>query len=102
MVVTICLIWRIMHSLSDSVPRGGGRLQVFFGQKFDFTIKSIQVLFTSSKLAIIFQQDNESALLQLALAMSMDDPASSQDMRDTDISDAAADPEIALGNCMLI
>lgn len=37
-------------------------------------------------------------MLQQALAMSMDDPASSHEMRDTDMSDAAADdPELALG-----
>lgn len=41
--------------------------------------------------------DDENALLQQALAMSMDDPASSHDTRDTDMSDAAADdPELAL------
>ncbi|KAK3224340.1 hypothetical protein Dsin_011365 [Dipteronia sinensis] len=41
--------------------------------------------------------DEENALLQQALAMSMDDPGSSQDLRDTDMSDAAADdPELAL------
>ncbi|KAL5754448.1 hypothetical protein ACOSP7_022668 [Xanthoceras sorbifolium] len=42
--------------------------------------------------------DEENALLQQALAMSMDEPAgSSQDLRDTDMSDAAADdPELAL------
>lgn len=34
--------------------------------------------------------------------MSMDDPASSHDMRDTDMSDAAAaDPDLALGESML-
>ncbi|EXC35340.1 26S proteasome non-ATPase regulatory subunit 4 [Morus notabilis] len=41
--------------------------------------------------------DDENALLQQALAMSMDDPASSHDVRDTDMSEAAAvDPELAL------
>ncbi|KAK1586883.1 hypothetical protein Q3G72_007170 [Acer saccharum] len=41
--------------------------------------------------------DEENALLQQALAMSMDDPSSSQDLQDTDMSDAAADdPELAL------
>lgn len=29
--------------------------------------------------------------------MSMEDPASSQDLRDTEMSDAAMDPELALG-----
>ncbi|KAL5819127.1 hypothetical protein ACOSQ4_022969 [Xanthoceras sorbifolium] len=50
--------------------------------------------------------DEENALLQQALAMSMDEPAgSSQDLRDTDMSDAAADdPELALGQsfCSLL
>ncbi|TKY55924.1 26S proteasome non-ATPase regulatory subunit 4-like [Spatholobus suberectus] len=41
--------------------------------------------------------DDENALLQQALAMSMDDPAINQDVRDTDMSEAAADdPELAL------
>ncbi|GLT82631.1 hypothetical protein SLE2022_009910 [Rubroshorea leprosula] len=41
--------------------------------------------------------DEENALLQQALAMSMDDPSSSPELRDTDMSDAAADdPELAL------
>ncbi|KAL5557540.1 hypothetical protein UlMin_039776 [Ulmus minor] len=41
--------------------------------------------------------DDENALLQQALAMSMDDPASSHDARDTDMSDAVSDdPELAL------
>lgn len=42
------------------------------------------------------QQDDENALLQQALAMSMDEPASSDDIRDTDMSEAT-DPELALG-----
>nr|KYP55024.1 26S proteasome non-ATPase regulatory subunit 4 [Cajanus cajan] len=41
--------------------------------------------------------DDENALLQQALAMSMDDPAISHDVRDTDMSEATADdPELAL------
>ncbi|KAI6671516.1 26S proteasome non-ATPase regulatory subunit 4 homolog [Syzygium oleosum] len=41
--------------------------------------------------------DDENALLQQALAMSMDDTTSSHDMRDTDMSEAAADdPDLAL------
>ncbi|XP_027346239.1 26S proteasome non-ATPase regulatory subunit 4 homolog isoform X1 [Abrus precatorius] len=41
--------------------------------------------------------DDENALLQQALAMSMDDPAVNQDERDTDMPEAAADdPELAL------
>uniref|UniRef100_A0A9I9D675 26S proteasome non-ATPase regulatory subunit 4 homolog n=1 Tax=Cucumis melo TaxID=3656 RepID=A0A9I9D675_CUCME len=40
--------------------------------------------------------EDENALLQQALAMSMEDPASS-DIRDTEMSDAAMDPELALG-----
>ncbi|KAG7969961.1 hypothetical protein I3843_07G058700 [Carya illinoinensis] len=41
--------------------------------------------------------DDENALLQQALAMSMDDPASSHEVRDTDMSDSVADdPELAL------
>lgn len=41
--------------------------------------------------------DDENALLQQALAMSMDDPASSHEMRDADMSDAGTDdPELAL------
>lgn len=43
-------------------------------------------------------QDDENALLQQALAMSMDDPATSLAMRDTDMSEAAADDQdLALG-----
>ncbi|KAE8707133.1 26S proteasome non-ATPase regulatory subunit 4-like protein [Hibiscus syriacus] len=41
--------------------------------------------------------DDDNALLQQALAMSVDEPASSQDLQDTEMSDAAAeDPELAL------
>ncbi|GAV64849.1 UIM domain-containing protein/VWA_2 domain-containing protein [Cephalotus follicularis] len=41
--------------------------------------------------------DEENSLLQQALAMSMDEPASGHDMRDTDMTEAAADdPELAL------
>ncbi|XP_015889728.2 26S proteasome non-ATPase regulatory subunit 4 homolog [Ziziphus jujuba] len=41
--------------------------------------------------------DDDNALLQQALAMSMDQPASGHDARDTDMSDAAGDdPELAL------
>uniref|UniRef100_A0A2N9J2X6 26S proteasome non-ATPase regulatory subunit 4 homolog n=1 Tax=Fagus sylvatica TaxID=28930 RepID=A0A2N9J2X6_FAGSY len=41
--------------------------------------------------------DDDNALLQQALAMSMDDPVSGHEVRDTDMSDAAADdPELAL------
>lgn len=35
--------------------------------------------------------------------MSMDEPASSQDVRDTDMSDAASeDPDLALGNSFML
>ncbi|GMI68202.1 MULTIUBIQUITIN CHAIN BINDING PROTEIN 1, regulatory particle non-ATPase 10 [Hibiscus trionum] len=41
--------------------------------------------------------DDDNTLLQQALAMSMDEPTSSQDLQDTEMSDAAAeDPELAL------
>ncbi|XP_057449263.1 26S proteasome non-ATPase regulatory subunit 4 homolog [Lotus japonicus] len=41
--------------------------------------------------------DDENALLQQALAMSMDDPVSSHDVKDTDMSEAPADdPDLAL------
>ncbi|MED6210810.1 proteasome regulatory particle base subunit rpn10 [Stylosanthes scabra] len=41
--------------------------------------------------------DDENALLQQALAMSMDDPAINQEAKDTDMSEAASDdPELAL------
>lgn len=41
--------------------------------------------------------DDDNALLQQALAMSMDDPVSGHEVRDTDMSEAAADdPELAL------
>lgn len=44
-------------------------------------------------------QDDENALLQQALAMSMDDPAASVVTRDTDMSEVAAeDEDLALGN----
>lgn len=47
-------------------------------------------------------QEDENALLQQALAMSMDDPASSHDVEDTEMSDAAInDPELALGKLLL-
>ncbi|CAK8575717.1 unnamed protein product [Lathyrus sativus] len=40
--------------------------------------------------------DDENALLQQALAMSMDDPAVSHDVKDADMSEAATDdPELA-------
>ena len=49
------------------------------------------------------QQDDDNALLQQALAMSMDDPDSGHETRDTDMSDAAADdPELALGQPLFI
>jgi len=38
-------------------------------------------------------QDDENALLQQALAMSMDDPASNAAVRDTDMPDAAEDDQ---------
>lgn len=51
-----------------------------------------------NKLTFSLQQDDDNALLQQALAMSMDEPASSHDLRDTDMSEAVADdPELALG-----
>lgn len=41
--------------------------------------------------------DEENALLQQALAMSMDDPSTGHDLRDTDMSEAAVDdPDLAL------
>ena len=51
------------------------------------------------------KQVNENALLQQALAMSMDDPTINHEVRDTDMSEAAAeDPELALGEylCLII
>lgn len=39
----------------------------------------------------VFLQDDENALLQQALAMSMDDSSSTVAVRDTDMSDASAD-----------
>ena len=51
-----------------------------------------------NKLTFSLQQDDDNALLQQALAMSMDEPASSHDLPDTDMSEAVADdPELALG-----
>lgn len=45
----------------------------------------------------VFQED-DNALLQAALAMSMDDSSSNITPRDTDMSEAASeDPELALG-----
>lgn len=50
---------------------------------------------------LIWLQEDENALLQQALAMSMEDPASSHDVQDTEMSDAAInDPELALGKVM--
>ncbi|XP_027192327.1 26S proteasome non-ATPase regulatory subunit 4 homolog isoform X2 [Cicer arietinum] len=52
---------------------------------------------TENKTNDLWKQDDESALLQQALAMSMDDPEVSHDVRDTDMSEAATDdPELAL------
>lgn len=51
-------------------------------------------------LELIFKwkQDDENALLQQALAMSMDDPAINHDLRDTDMSETTTeDPDLALG-----
>ncbi|PPR99801.1 hypothetical protein GOBAR_AA20856 [Gossypium barbadense] len=46
------------------------------------------------------EADNKKNEFLQALAMSMDEPASSQDLQDTEMSDAAAeDPELALGKC---
>jgi 26S proteasome regulatory subunit N10 len=46
----------------------------------------------------MWKQDDENALLQQALAMSMDDPAVNHDGRDADMSEAATDdPELARG-----
>lgn len=43
-------------------------------------------------------QDDENALLQQALAMSMDEPASTTTVRDTDMSEAAVeDQDLQLG-----
>jgi len=49
-------------------------------------------------LTFKWKQDDENALLQQALAMSMDDSAISHDVKDTDMSEASAsDPDLALG-----
>lgn len=40
---------------------------------------------------VVFLQDDENALLQQALAMSMDDPSGTVAVRDTDMADASAD-----------
>lgn len=56
------------------------------------------VVFSRFVLTFKWKQDDENALLQQALAMSMDDPAVSHDVKDTDMSEASADdPELALG-----
>lgn len=53
-------------------------------------------------LTIKLKQDDENALLQQALAMSMDDPAAGHDVKDTDMSEASAeDPDLALGEIVL-
>lgn len=50
------------------------------------------------KLIFKWKQEDENALLQQALAMSMDDPAINHDSRDTDMSETTAeDPDLALG-----
>ena len=50
-----------------------------------------------TQLTLSWLQDDDNALQQ-ALAMSMDEPASSHDLQDTEMSDAAVDdPELALG-----
>ncbi|XP_015581885.1 26S proteasome non-ATPase regulatory subunit 4 homolog isoform X3 [Ricinus communis] len=52
---------------------------------------------TESASVTASEADNKRHDLTQALAMSMDDPASSQELRDTDMSEAAADdPELAL------
>ncbi|CAI8609016.1 unnamed protein product [Vicia faba] len=49
-----------------------------------------------TKTTDMMVSDDENALLQQALAMSMDDPAVSHDVRDADMSEAATeDPELA-------
>lgn len=54
-------------------------------------------------LTFKWKQDDENALLQQALAMSMDDPAISHDVKDTDMSEASAsDPDLALGEFYVI
>ena len=76
--------------------RGRIRTDLFIG----FLKLPLFLLFCSMKniLTLNWQQDDDNALLQQALAMSMDDPASSHDLRDTDMSEAAADdPDLALG-----
>lgn len=63
------------------------------------------IVFDLCELIFKQKQVNENALLQQALAMSMDDPTINHDMRDTDMSEAAAeDPELALGEflCLII
>lgn len=51
-----------------------------------------------SEPSFMWKQDDENALLQQALAMSMDDPAASHDVKDADMSEAATDdPELARG-----
>lgn len=47
-------------------------------------------------------QDDDNALLQQALAMSMDDATPAHGLEDTDMSDAASvDPDLKLGNISL-
>ena len=50
-----------------------------------------------------WKQDDDNALLQQAIAMSMDDPAISHDVKDTDMSEAATDdPELAQGEFFVV
>ena len=62
--------------------------------------QQLAVYWYSFNLTLDCLQDDENALLQQALAMSMDDLAASLTMRDADMSEAAADDQdLALGKC---
>ena len=52
------------------------------------------------KLHFQYWQDDENALLQQALAMSMDEPSSTTAVGDADMSDAAVDEDLQLGKCI--
>ncbi|KAL0343090.1 UNVERIFIED_CONTAM: hypothetical protein Sangu_1196400 [Sesamum angustifolium] len=64
---------------------------------FDFLCMTISEQLTCDMSV----QDDENALLQQALAMSMDDSSSTVAVRDTDMSDASADDhDLQLGESL--
>ncbi|PRQ47393.1 putative 26S proteasome regulatory complex, non-ATPase subcomplex, subunit s5a [Rosa chinensis] len=80
----------------DSSKQGKGAEEQSSSQDATMTERASAVTSEAENKSVDFM-DDDNALLQQALAMSMDEPASSHDMRDTDMSEVVADdPELAL------